>query len=56
VQRDYPTDLVIKQAVDYLIEQVQACQSETLTAYLVAMARFHNYSFLCCDLPKNALL
>jgi hypothetical protein len=31
--------------VDYLIEQVRAGKSETLTAYLGAMARFHNYSF-----------
>lgn len=44
-QRDNPTQLIIKQAVDYLIEQVRAGKSETLTAYLAAMARFHNYSF-----------
>ena len=44
-QRDNPTQLIIKQAVDYLIEQVQAGKSETLTAYLATMARFHNYSF-----------
>jgi hypothetical protein len=44
-QRDNPTQLIIKQAVDYLIEQVRAGKSDTLTAYLAAMARFHNYSF-----------
>jgi len=44
-QRDNPTQLIIKQAVDHLIEQVKAGKSETLTAYLTAMARFHNYSF-----------
>ncbi len=44
-QRDNPTQLIIQQAVDYLIEQVRAGKSETLTAYLAAMARFHNYSF-----------
>jgi hypothetical protein len=44
-QRDNPTQTVIKQAVEFLIEQVRAGKSETLTAYLGAMARFHNYSF-----------
>ncbi len=44
-QRDNPTQLLIKQAVDYLIQQLEAGKSETLTAYLGAMARFHNYSF-----------
>ena len=44
-QKDNPTQLIIKQAVDYLIEQLEAGKSETLTAYLGAMARFHNYSF-----------
>jgi hypothetical protein len=29
--------------VDYLIQQLEAGKSETLTAYLGAMARFHNY-------------
>ena len=48
-QKDNPTQVIIKQAVDYLIEQLEAGKSETLTAYLGAMARFHNYSFLCCD-------
>jgi hypothetical protein len=46
-QRDNPTQLIIKQAVEFLIEQVRAGKSGTLTAYLAAMARFHNYSFLC---------
>ena len=31
--------------MDFLIEQVEAGKSETLAAYLTAMARFHNYSF-----------
>jgi hypothetical protein len=44
-QKDNPTQLIIKQAVDFLIQQVEAGKSETLTAYLTAMARFHNYSF-----------
>jgi hypothetical protein len=44
-QRDNPTQLLIKQAVDYLIQQLEAGKSETLTAYLNAMARFHSYSF-----------
>jgi hypothetical protein len=44
-QKDNPTQLIIKQAVDFLIQQVEAGKSETLTAYLNAMARFHNYSF-----------
>jgi hypothetical protein len=30
--------------VDYLLQQLGASKSETLTAYLGAMARFHNYS------------
>jgi len=44
-QRDNPTQLIIKQAVEHLIEQVRAGKSDALTAYLGAMARFHNYSF-----------
>ena len=44
-QRDNPTQQLIKQAVDYLIQQLEAGKSETLTAYLNAMARFHSYSF-----------
>ena len=44
-QSDNPTQLLIKQAVDYLIQQLEAGKSETLTAYLNAMARFHSYSF-----------
>jgi N-terminal domain of anti-restriction factor ArdC len=44
-QKDNPTQVIIKQAVDYLIAQLEAGKSETLTAYLGAMARFHNYSF-----------
>lgn len=44
-QRDNPTQQLIKQAVDYLMQQLEAGKSETLTAYLAAMARFHSYSF-----------
>jgi len=44
-QRDNPTQMLIKQAVDHLIRQLEAGKSEALTAYLAAMARFHNYSF-----------
>ena len=44
-QRDNPTQLLIKQAVDHLIRQLEAGKSEALTAYLSAMARFHRYSF-----------
>jgi hypothetical protein len=44
-QKDNPTQQLIKQAVDYLIQQLEAGKSETLTAYLGAMARFHSYSF-----------
>ncbi len=44
-QRENPTQQLIKQAVDYLLQQLEAGKSETLTAYLAAMACFHNYSF-----------
>jgi hypothetical protein len=44
-QKDNPTQQLIKQAVDYLIQQLEAGKSETLAAYLGAMARFHSYSF-----------
>ena len=43
--RENPAQQLIKQAVDYLIQQLEAGKSETLTAYLGAMARFHQYSF-----------
>lgn len=44
-QKDNPTQAIIRQAVDFLIQQVQEGKSETLTAYLAAMSRFRNYSF-----------
>jgi hypothetical protein len=44
-QKDNPAQQLIKQAVEYLMQQLEAGQSETLTAYLGAMARFHSYSF-----------
>lgn len=43
--RDNPTQQLIKQAVDFLIEQLKQGKSEMLTAYLSAMAQFHSYSF-----------
>jgi len=49
-QKDNPTQLLIKQAVDYLIQQLEAGHSETLTAYLSAMAQFHNTA-LATSLP-----
>lgn len=36
---------LIEQAVSNLIDQLEQGHSETLTAYLRAMARFHTYSF-----------
>jgi hypothetical protein len=44
-QRENPTQMLIKQAVDHLISQLEAGRSEALTAYLTTMARFHSYSF-----------
>jgi hypothetical protein len=39
------TQQVIAENVKHLIEQLEQGKSEALTAYLNAMARFHNYSF-----------
>ena len=39
------TQKLIRENVDFLIEQVEAGQSDALTAYLTAMSHFHNYSF-----------
>ena len=36
-----------KEAVDHLVGALEAGQSEVLTQYLAAMAKFHEYSFLC---------
>jgi hypothetical protein len=44
-QRENPTQQLIKQSVEFLLQQLEAGKSETLTAYLAAMARFHVYSF-----------
>ena len=44
-QKDNPAQQLIKQAVEYLMQQLEAGHSEALTAYLGAMARFHSYSF-----------
>jgi hypothetical protein len=43
--RENPTQLLIKQAVEHLIRQLEAGKSEAFTEYLSAMARFHSYSF-----------
>jgi hypothetical protein len=34
-----------KEAVDYLVQSLESGQSEVLTRYLGAMAKFRNYSF-----------
>lgn len=44
-ERNNPVQQLIKQAVDSLVQQLEAGKSEALTAYLAAMARFHRYSF-----------
>jgi len=44
-QKDNPTQAIIKQAVDYLIQQLETGHSDMLATYLRTMARFHNYSF-----------
>jgi N-terminal domain of anti-restriction factor ArdC len=36
---------LVRENVQYLIEQLEAGHSEALTAYLNAMVHFHNYSF-----------
>jgi hypothetical protein len=41
-------NLKTKEAVDYLVQSLEAGQSSVLTQYLGAMAKFRNYSFLCC--------
>ena len=37
-----------KEAVDFLVAALESGQSAVLTQYLGAMAKFRNYSFLCC--------
>ena len=39
-ERENPAQQLIKQAVEFLLHQLEAGKSETLTAYLAAMARF----------------
>ena len=39
------TQQIIAENVKHLIEQLEQGKSEALTAYLAAMASFHNYSF-----------
>jgi DNA-binding phage protein len=38
-----------KEAVDFLVAALESGHSEVLTAYLGAMAKFRNFSFLCCQ-------
>jgi antirestriction protein ArdC len=44
-QKDNPVQVLIKQAVEELIRQLEAGKSAALTTYLRTMARFHHYSF-----------
>ena len=39
------TQKLIRENVDFLIEQLEAGRSDALTSYLMAMSHFHNYSF-----------
>ena len=39
------TQKLIRENVDFLIEQLEEGRSDALTAYLTAMSHFHNYSF-----------
>ena len=39
------TQKLIRENVDFLIQQLEAGQSDALTSYLTAMSHFHNYSF-----------
>ena len=43
------TKELIESSIGVLIEALEAGRSEVLTAYLSAMAKFHYYSFLCCQ-------
>ena len=38
---------ITNQAIEQLIEALKAGESEALTNYLAAVAKFHRYSFLC---------
>ena len=44
-RQQYTAQQVIAENVKFLIEQLENGKSEMLTAYLAAMAHFHNYSF-----------
>jgi len=37
-----------KEAVDFLVAALESGHSAVLMQYLAAMAKFRNYSFLCC--------
>ena len=39
------TQKLLRENVDFLIEQLEAGRSDALTSYLMAMSHFHNYSF-----------
>ena len=45
--RPHTKQELIAANIKLLSEQLEAGHSETLTHYLTAMSRFHNYSFLC---------
>ncbi len=42
---DSKIQAIVKQSMDSLIQQLEAGKTESLAAYLAAMARFHSYSF-----------
>jgi hypothetical protein len=44
---------LVRENVQYLIEQLETGHSEALTAYLNAMVHFHRYSFLCSAPHRN---
>src|ERR1700745_2996892 len=44
-QQRQPAKEVIADNVPHIIQQLEQGHSETLTPYLTAMSRFHNYSF-----------
>ena len=41
------------EAFSFLVAALESGESEVLTQYLNAMARFHTYSFLCCSQHRN---
>ena len=41
------------EAFSFLVAALESGESEVLTQYLNAMARFHTYSFLCSPQRRN---